>query len=202
MMPTSVSALESHGDSTCCSRQLVHEFWFFSYMQLSIWWKGWWKWMIFMAENIQISYSCLPCNIVLKRERIHFWEDWPCYWFLRLACLSIEQYYTYFIPGDGCCSWFDIDLKLLFHNFVLCCCWSFNRIVVRQWIACLSMISFAWSLRSWLSSSNAFPVSLITLISSCTCVTNSFWIAPVCSWGFPWLTQNSDRTRASSGSRD
>ncbi len=28
----------------------------------------------------------------------------------------IEQYYTYFIPGDGCCYWFDIDLKLLFHN--------------------------------------------------------------------------------------
>ncbi len=33
--------------------------------------------------------------------------------------MSIEQYYTYFIPGDGCCYWFDIDLKLLFHNMLL-----------------------------------------------------------------------------------
>ena len=59
-------------------------------------------------------------------------------------------------------------------TIVLCCCWSFNCIVVRQWIDCLSMISFEWSLRSWLSSSNTLPMSLITLIISCTCVTNSF----------------------------
>ncbi len=145
-----------------------------------------WKWMIFMAEKIfKSSYSCLVCNIVLKRER----EERPV---LLLSETCAFVHWTVVLYSWW---WFlqlvDIDLKLYSSTIVLYCCWSFYCIVVRQWIDCLSMISFEWTLgRSWLSSSNGLPMPVITLISACTGVANtcSFWVAPFCSWEFLWMS--------------
>ncbi len=139
---------------------------------------GWFSWLknipiILLLSSMQHSLA--------KIEKIDL-----CYCFLRLVCLSIEQWY--FIPSDGCCYWLILTWSYS-SKIIQYCCWSFNCIVIRQWIDRLSMISFEWSLRrSWLSSFNGLPIPLITLISASTCVANtcSFWVAPVCSWGFLW----------------